>query len=80
MLKLLGEVVVGELQDLGEGELKAVIAQSERNISEQEEAKRGDEALARAKEDVRHLGSAYNDAIKFQRAKQRFASHLLQGR
>lgn len=78
MMKILGDDRLSELQELDEDGLRTVIAQAEKNVAEQEEAKRCDEALARAKEDVKFLGSAYNDAIKYQRATQRVASHLLQ--
>lgn len=80
MMRLLPTGVAEEMERLGEDELRDVIAQSENNVREQEELRRGDQELARAKMEVKDLGSGYRDAIKVQRAKQRLAAHLLAGR
>lgn len=80
MLRVLNDTVVEELEASAEEDLRKTIARCERNIAEQEEARRADRALSAAKEQVKDLGAAYSDAIKFQRAKQRLAAHLLEAK
>ena len=78
IFKILPQVVIDELQALGADDLQHSLAQCESNISEQETLMSEDENLAAAKLNVKDLSAAYRDAIKYQRAKQRFCSILLQ--
>lgn len=80
LMKTLNDGVIEEMEAMDAEDLKSAIAQSEKNIAEQEALKRADNALAAAKENVKVLGSAYNEAMKYQRAKQRLASVLLEAK
>lgn len=77
LIKTLPTGVPEELAAMSVDELEHAISRSEHNVREQEDAMRADETLAAAKERVNDLASAYRDAIKTQRAKQRFASIMI---
>lgn len=77
LIKTLPTGVPEELAAMQTDELEHVISRSEHNVREQEDAMRADETLAAAKERVNDLASAYRDAIKVQRAKQRFCAILI---
>ena len=68
------------LEALGTDDLRKRITTCEQNIAESERAQAADEALAEAKQTVKTLAAPYKDAIKAQRAQQRYALILLEQR
>lgn len=75
--KVLAPGVPEDLEALDRSGLMKVIADCEDNVREQESAMAEDEELAAARQQARDYAAGYRDAIKAQRAKQRYASIML---
>ena len=80
LMKLVSDSFMADLEGMDADALLDVIAQSERNIRDEEHARDNDEALAAAKATASDLGAAYRDAIAAQRAKQRLATFMLESK
>lgn len=71
---------VEEAAGLDGDALRAAIVRAEERIRETEREQGQDEELAGAREIVKDLAGAYNDAKRAQRAKIAYALHLLEER
>ena len=71
---------VEEAAGLDGDALRAAIVRAEERIRETEREQGQDEKLAGAREIVKDLAGAYNDAKRAQRAKIAYALHLLEER
>lgn len=78
IFKILPQAVIDEMQSFDAADLQRTLATCESNISEQETLMSEDDTLSAAKLNVKDLSAGYRDAIKYQRAKQRYCSILLQ--
>ena len=66
-----------ELNTLASDDLRATLVRCETNIKESEEAKEASEQLQAAQAAAKLIAEPFADAIKYQRAKQRFAALCL---
>ena len=81
--KIIAKLPAGFVEDAAgmDGEqLRAEIVKAETNIREVEREMGADEKLAGAREIVKDITGAYNDAKKAQRAKIAYSLHLLEER
>lgn len=74
--KVLDDTAVEELEAQDRESLTATIARCEDNVREQEQARADCTELTAAKERVKEIDGPFKDAIKYQRAKQRYAAIL----
>ncbi len=59
-------------------DLRATIVRCENNVKTSEEARANSEQLQAAKATVKEIDGPFRDAIKYQRAKQRYAALRLE--
>lgn len=72
--KILDGTVPDELDALDREELTQVIARCEDNVREQETALSDNEQITATKATLKEMVGPFRDAIKYQRAKQRYAA------
>lgn len=77
MMKALPEGVIEELDILDKEALQRVISRCEVNVRDTQYAMAQDDELESLKEKLKQAKAPYLDAVKAQRAKARYASHLL---
>lgn len=78
LLKILDESAVEELDAMDHDTLRTTIVRSEAHIRESEDARDACEPLQVAKATVKELKAPFDDAVKYQRAKQRYAAMRLE--
>jgi len=78
--KIIGLTLADELEALAAAALQARIIASEANIATTEQAQGTDEQLDAAKSQVKELAAPYRDAVRNQRAIQRYCHHQLEAK
>jgi hypothetical protein len=78
--KIIPPGVPEELEALAPEELKKRIVDSESNVREAEQSRDNDEHLQAARQVMKDLSEPYREAIKVQRAMQRYALLMLESK
>jgi len=76
--KTLSQTAVDELDAMSKDDLRATIVRCESNIKEAEDARDNCTELTEAKLKVKEIDGPFRDAVKYQRAKQRYAALRLE--
>lgn len=78
--KKLDQMLIEELDDMAEADLKSRIVKCVGNIAESESAKEKDTQLQDCKVELKNLAAPYRDAISHQRAILKYVTLLLQAK
>ena len=78
--KILPSGLPEDIEEMSPEDLKKRIVDSESNLKETEQSRDNDEQLKGARELVKDLSEPYRDAMKVQRATQRYALLILESK